>query len=90
LLVALTLAQHDAAHRPTADALDTGQQLRLPCPAATALVAHLREDGADRHVGPREVHLADHLHLAAAIALDAQEPRRKRGERLIQRLGTGW
>ena len=67
-------SQHDPAHRPAADALDAGEQLRLPCPAAAAVVAHLVEDVADRHVGPREVHLVDHLHLAAAVALDAQEP----------------
>ena len=40
--------QHDPAHRPTADALDAGDQLRLPCPAAAAVVAHALKDGAER------------------------------------------
>jgi hypothetical protein len=31
--------QHDPAHRLAADARDAGEQLRLPCPAAAAVVA---------------------------------------------------
>ena len=41
-------------------------------------------------MAPRfDVRLVDHLHLAAAIALDAQEPGRERGERLVEGLGAG-
>ena len=43
--LSLPLAQHDPPHRAAADALDAGEQLRLPCPAAAAVVAHLRKDG---------------------------------------------
>jgi len=56
------------------NALDAGQQLRLAGEAAASLVVHLGEDLADRHGGPRVMRLIDHLHLAAAIAFDAQEP----------------
>ena len=35
------------------------------------------------------VRLVDHVHLAAAVALDAQGPARERGERLVQGLGAG-
>jgi hypothetical protein len=49
----------------------------FPCPATAAVVAHAVDDVADRHGAFRGVRLVDHLHLAAAIALDAQEPRRE-------------
>ena len=38
-------------------------------------------------IAPLGVALVDHLHLAAAVALDAQEPRREGAERLCHRLG---
>jgi len=46
----LPFPQHDPPHRPAADALDTGDQLHLPCPAAAPVVAHPVEDGAERLV----------------------------------------
>ena len=51
---ASALAQHDPPHRPAADALDAGEQLRLrlPCPAAAAVVTHLRDDGSLRGKRP--------------------------------------
>ena len=42
--------QHDAPYRPAADALDPGQQLHLPCPAAAAIVTHPWNDVPDQHV----------------------------------------
>lgn len=46
---------------------------------------------AQRPVAPGlRVRLVVHQHLAAAIALDAQEPRREGAERLAQRLGACW
>jgi hypothetical protein len=72
--------QHDLPHPRCRSAA------RLPCPPATALVAHLAEDGAERHRAA-SCRLVDHLHLAAAVAGDAQEPRRERPHRLPQRLG---
>ena len=41
------VAQHDPAHWPAADALDAGEKLRVPCPAAAAVVTHLGQDVAD-------------------------------------------
>ena len=67
-------AQHDLPHRAAADTLDAGQQLRLPCPAAAAVVPHSIEDNAKGHVGSRRVHLVHHLHLAAAVAVNPQDP----------------
>jgi hypothetical protein len=43
-------------HRPTADALDTAEQLR-PCPPAAAVVAHAAEDVADVHIPVFDVRL---------------------------------
>ena len=73
-----------------ADALDAGKQLRLPCPAAAPVVAHLVDDVADQHGALRGVHLVHHALLPAPRTRDAQEPRRERIERLIERLGAGW
>ena len=78
-----------APYRPDADALDAGEQLRLSCPAATAVVRHPRDDVADWHGAPLHMRLVDHLHLPAAVALDPQEPGRERAERLVEGLGTG-
>jgi hypothetical protein len=41
-------AQYDASHRPAAGALDAGEQLYLPGPAAAAVVTHPIENIADR------------------------------------------
>jgi len=68
-----------------ADALDAGKQLRLPCPAAAPVVAHLVDDVADQHGALRGVHLVHHALLPAPRTRDAQEPRRERIERLIER-----
>ena len=38
---------------------------------------------------PSGVRLIDQPHLAAAVALDPQEPRRARRQRLVQGLGAG-
>jgi hypothetical protein len=49
-----------------------------PCLAGDAvLAAHAREHGAQRQLAPRHVRLVDLLHLVAALAFDAQEPRRE-------------
>jgi hypothetical protein len=54
--------QHDAPHWPAAGALDAGQQLHLPCPAAAAVVAHAGDDVADQHVALcGEVPVCHHL-----------------------------
>jgi hypothetical protein len=37
---ALPLPRHDPPHRPAADALDAGDQLRLPSPAIATIVVH--------------------------------------------------
>ena len=83
------MAQHNLPRRPTVGRRDAGDQLRLPCPAAAAVMAHPVEDVAERPVVPTLVRLVDHLHLATAVAFDAQEPRRERVERLQQGLGSG-
>ena len=71
-------------NRPAACPLDAGKQLRLGCQPAAAVMAHPGQDVAQRPGPPSGVRLIDHLHLAAAVALDAQEPRRERGERLAR------
>jgi hypothetical protein len=75
--------------RPAADALDDGQQFRLLCPAAAAVVPQPVEDGTVQHVVLPHVRLGARLDLAAALAFDAQEPRREGGERLVEGLGAG-
>ena len=60
----------------------------FPAQPAAAVVAHPGDDVAQAAVPPPGVRLVDHLHLAAAVALDAQEPRRERGERLAHGLGA--
>jgi hypothetical protein len=62
--------QHDAPHRPAGHALDAAEQLRLAGEPAATVVAHTSEDGAQGPVPPPGVRLVDHLHLAAAVALD--------------------
>ena len=49
---ALTLPQHDASHlgRLLTPSMPLSSSA-FPAPAATAVVAHLREDGSDRHLG---------------------------------------
>jgi hypothetical protein len=74
----------DALERRPADA---GEQFRLLRPSAAAVVPHSVEDVVDQHVGASlHVHLVDHPHLAAAIALDPEEPRREGVERLVEGL----
>jgi hypothetical protein len=85
----LAADQHDPTHRPTAGALDAGEQLHLPCPAAAAVVPHPVEDVADQHVALRPARLGKHPLLAAPVAGDPQEPTRKRGKRFGQRFGGG-
>ena len=46
----------------------------FPAPASAAVVAHLVEDGAERHVAALSVRLAYQLCLAATVARDPQEP----------------
>ena len=77
-------SQRDLPYRATGRALDARQQFRPPCPAAAAVVAHLRDDVAYRQVVPPHVRLVDHLQLAAAIAFNTQEPRGERAEGLVQ------
>ena len=72
------VAQHDPAHWPAADALDAGEKLRVPCPAAAAVITHLGQDVAD---------------FAACTWFTMRSwphraPRWERVERLDQRLGA--
>ena len=75
--------QHDPSHRPAAGCLDVGEQLRPPCPAAAAVVAHVGEEVAERHGALEQwgLHLVQH---PAAVAGDAHEPRRERRQRLVE------
>jgi hypothetical protein len=82
----LAKSTRDPPHRTAADALDPAEQLRLAGEPAAAIVAHTGEDVAQGPVIPSGVRLVDHLRLAAAVALDAQEPARERAERLVERL----
>jgi hypothetical protein len=49
-------------------------------------MSHPTKDGVQRQMPALEVHLIDHLDLAAAVAFHPQEPRGKGVERLCQRL----
>jgi hypothetical protein len=73
-----------AGHTPAAE------RLRLARESATAVMAHTGDNGAQGPVPPPAgMGLVDHLDLAAAVALDAQEPRREGGERPVEGLGAG-
>ena len=54
-----------------------------------AVVPHAVNDVADQHLALRDVRLGDHPLLAAAITHDAQEPRRERAQRLVERFRAG-
>ena len=73
------------------DALGAGEQLRLARQAAAAVMAHAGEESAQRYLASAAggVRLVQHAHLATAVALDAQEPRREGTERLGHGLGAG-
>ena len=73
---------------PAAGGLNAGDQFRLSCPAAAAVVAHLRQDGADRQVGLGRMRLVEQAILPASLTGHAQEPRGERVERLVQGLGA--
>ena len=45
----LLRTQHDRPHRAAVDAFDAGQQFRLGCQSAAAVVAHTGEEIAERH-----------------------------------------
>lgn len=79
--------QHDTPHWSAARSLNTGQQLGPAGEPATAVMAHAGEDIEERPVSPRRVTLVDRAHLAAAVALDPQKPRREGAERVAQGLG---
>jgi hypothetical protein len=68
-------------HAPTRSTIfRTG---RLLAPSVPVIVAHALQNVQPRPVPPPErVRLVQHPVLAAAVALDAQEPRREGGERL--------
>src|SRR4051794_21271837 len=70
------IRQHDPPHR-TAGAVDPGQQSSLRDPATAAVVAYAVEDVAYQHVALGRVRLGKHPFLAAAVAHEAEEPRRK-------------
>ena len=61
----------------------------LPAQPAAAVVAHPGEEIAERQgaLTLGAVRLVNHGRLAAAVALDAEEPRREGAERLAQGLG---
>jgi hypothetical protein len=85
------VAQHDPPHRTAGHTLDAGEQLSLGREPAAAVVAHPGQNVAEPPIpSGRDMALVDHAHLAAAVALDAQEPGRERGEWLGQRLGGRW
>jgi hypothetical protein len=48
------------------------------------------QNDAEQQITPRHVRLVDDLHLAAARALDAEEPTRERGERLAKPIFDTW
>ena len=50
---------------------------------------HAVDDVADQHVAVCHVRLVDHPILAAAVAGDAQEPRRERAQRLVEGFRAG-
>jgi hypothetical protein len=85
----LPLPQHDPPHRPAACAFDAGDQICLSHSAAASVVAHSIEDGPDRQNALCGVRLIEQPLLATALASHPQEPRRERGERLVQGLGAG-
>jgi hypothetical protein len=58
-------------------ALNAGEKFHLRGLAAAAVMAHPVDDGAERQVTPGHVNFVDQLHLPAALAFDAQEPRRE-------------
>ena len=70
-------------------AFDAGDQFGPPCPAAAAVVAHTGEEIAERHgaLTLGAVRLVNHGRLTAAVALDAEEPRREGAQRFGQCLG---
>ena len=82
--------QHDPPHRTAGYTLDAGQ-LAPPWLQARRSRHDASGRGCRAGCGPATsgVRLVDHLHLAAAVALDAQEPRGERGERLVHGLGAG-
>ena len=82
-------AQQDSPHRATGDALDAGQQLRPARTAAAAAVPHAVEDVSDQHVAVYQVYFGNQLLFATAVSHDAEEPRRKRAQRLVQGLLAG-
>jgi hypothetical protein len=71
--------QHDPPHRPAAHAIDAGQQFRLQCPAAASLVPGAGDEIAEWQVplASGDVGFVQYPRLAAAVTLDAQEPRRE-------------
>ena len=84
----LGVDRHDPPHRPAAGALDAGQQLHLPCPAAAAVVLGVtigpRHSGWRQQVGQSRdavsdaAGLVDREHVAtgalwAVIAVDIGE-----------------
>jgi hypothetical protein len=81
--------QHDPPHRAAGDTVDAGQQLHPAGSAAAAVVAGTGEQDADRHIALalRRVHFVHKSVLAAPVAGDLEEPRRKGSQRLVQRLG---
>ena len=55
MLINRTLQQHNPPHRPAADALDAGQQFRLPCPRPPQPSWRiLVQDVAERQIGLRQ------------------------------------
>jgi len=84
-----SLAQYDLPHRPAANACSAGHQLSLACQAAAPIMSHASQDLTQCPIAPRRVRLIDYLHLAAAVAGDPQEPRRKGTEGFVQGLRAG-
>ena len=68
----LPLPQHDPPHQPAADALDAGEQFRLPCPPAAAVVAHPVDDVADRCVASLHAHLVDRPRQDTMVGVDGR------------------
>jgi hypothetical protein len=64
-------SEHDPAHRAAGGSLGASEQLGLGRAATTVLVAHPREDGAQRQLAPRHVRLVEPLHFVATLAFDA-------------------
>jgi len=86
---ALLSQQYNPPYLAAGRTVYRGQQLSPGRSAAAAVMAHVEQQRAqhDAALSVRHVRLIVHHHLAAAVVLDAQEPRREGAEELLEGLG---